>query len=133
MANILYPKGKEHLGNADIDLVSGIINAVLVDIADYTYAPTDEALDDIPASSRVSTATLSNTSFTNGIFDADDSLFTAVTGDVSEAIILYLNSGVEETSYLIAYLDTATGLPITPDGGDITIQWSNGSSKIFSL
>jgi hypothetical protein len=47
--------------------------------------------------------------------------FTAVTGDVSEAVILYKDTGVAATSPLIAYIDTATGLPVTPNGGDITV------------
>jgi hypothetical protein len=34
---------------------------------------------------------------------------------------------------LIAYIDTATGLPVTPGGGDIDITWDNGSNKIFKL
>ncbi len=34
---------------------------------------------------------------------------------------------------LIAYIDTATGMPVTPNGGDITIAWDNGANKIFKL
>ena len=34
---------------------------------------------------------------------------------------------------LIAYIDTATGLDVTPNGSDITITWDSGASKIFSL
>lgn len=28
---------------------------------------------------------------------------------------------------------TGSGLPVTPNGGDITIQWDNGANKIFKL
>jgi hypothetical protein len=31
------------------------------------------------------------------------------------------------------YIDAATGLPLTPNGGDVTIQWDNGANKIFKL
>jgi hypothetical protein len=34
---------------------------------------------------------------------------------------------------LIAYIDTATGLPVTPNGGDITIAWDSGANRIFKL
>ena len=34
---------------------------------------------------------------------------------------------------VIAFIDTATGLPVTPNGGDITITWDNGANKIFKL
>ena len=33
--------------------------------------------------------------------------------------MIYKDTGSEATSPLIAYIDTATGLPITPNGGDI--------------
>ena len=41
--------------------------------------------------------------------------------------------GTEATSPLIAYIDTATGLPITPNGGDIIVTWDNGTNKIFRV
>ena len=47
--------------------------------------------------------------------------------------MLYRDTGVEATSALIAYIDTATGLPITPNGGDIIVNWDNGANKIFRL
>lgn len=33
----------------------------------------------------------------------------------------------------IAYIDTGTGLPVTPNGSDITVTWDSGASKIFAL
>ena len=59
--------------------------------------------------------------------------FTDVTGASIEAIIIYSDTGTEATSPLIAYIDTATGLPITPNGGDIIVTWDNGANKIFKL
>ena len=35
-----------------------------------------------------------------------------------EAIVIYVDTGTEATSPLVAFIDTATGLPITPNGGD---------------
>ena len=37
------------------------------------------------------------------------------------------------TSQLVAYIDTATGLPVTPNGGNIQIVWDTGANKIFAL
>ena len=34
---------------------------------------------------------------------------------------------------VVAWIDTATGLPVTPNGGDITVSWDNGTNKIFKL
>lgn len=133
MANKLYPKGKEHLLNGDIDLINDTIKAILVDTADYTYADADEALDDVTGAGIVATATLGTKSTTNGVFDAADITYSSVTGDSCEALVIYLDSGVAGTSYLIAYIDTATGLPVTPNGGDIDVVWDSGASKIFAL
>ena len=133
MANKLYPKGKEHLLAKDIDMADDTIKVVLVDAADYTYSDNHNALNDIPSAARVATATLASKTITNGVFDAANVTFLAVTGDRSEALVIYMDSGVESTSYLIAYIDTATGLPVTPNGGDITVTWDDGASKIFAL
>ena len=59
--------------------------------------------------------------------------FTSVTGASIEAIVLYKDTGTDSTSPLIAFIDTATGLPITPNGGDIIVTWDNGANKIFKL
>lgn len=133
MANQLYPKAKEDFLSGNIDMTSDTIKIVLVDTGDYTFSSAHEDLADVPAGGRVSTATLSGKSVTSGVFDATDAVFSNVTGDESEALIIYKDTGVEATSRLIAYIDTATGLPITPSGGDITVAFSDGANKIFAL
>jgi len=50
-----------------------------------------------------------------------------------ESIEIYKDSGVESTSRLIANIDTATGLPVTPNGGDITVVFDAGANRIFKL
>jgi hypothetical protein len=47
-------------------------------------------------------------------------------------LIIYRHTGTEATSHLIAFFDTGvTGLPVTPNGGNITVAWSG--SGIFAL
>jgi hypothetical protein len=135
MATALYGKGREGFLAGDIDWDTNTIKAVLVDAADYTVSiDVDDNLDDIPAGARVATsAALGSKTVTLGVADAADISFTAVTGDVSEAIVLYKDTGTESTSRLIAYIDNATGLPVTPNGGDINVAWDNGANKIFKL
>ena len=134
MANALYLKAKEKFLNGAINMVSDDIKVVLVDTADYIYSSAHEFLSSIPSAARVSTSSnLVNKSITNGIFDADDVTFSAVSGDVSEALVIYKDSGDAATSPLIAYIDTATGLPITPNTGNIVVQWDSGVNKIFAL
>jgi hypothetical protein len=47
--------------------------------------------------------------------------------------VVYRDTGTEATSQLVAYFDVATNLPITPNGGDISITWSNDTNRIFKL
>lgn len=135
MANALYDKGREGFLDGSIDWDTDTIKCVLVDAADYTVnLSTHDFLDDVPVGARVGTPqTLGSKTVTAGVADAADVTFTSVTGDPSEAIIIWKDTGVESTSRLIAYIDTATGLPVTPNGGNITITWDNGANKIFKL
>jgi hypothetical protein len=58
--------------------------------------------------------------------------FTAVSGATVEALVIYRkNSGANTTWRLVAYIDTSvTGLPVTPNGGDITLPGTpRGSSR----
>ena len=135
MASTIYPKCKEQLLQAGLNLSSANIKCILVDTADYTYSAAHEFLSDVAAASRVATSgNLASKTFTSGVFDAADITFTSVTGDQSEALILYADSGVEGTSRLIAYIDTFTsGMPFTPNGGNIDVAWDSGANKIFAL
>ncbi len=134
MASTLFAKAKKAFLDGEIDLLDNDIKVVLVDSADYTLdLAAHDFLDDIPAGARVATSgNLSGKSTTGGVFDAADITITGVSGDQFEYIILYKDSGAAATSNLIACIDTASGLPYTPNG-DVPIQWDNGASKIFAL
>jgi len=133
MANALYDKYAKLILDADLDMLVDNLKVVLVDTATYTVnLNTDDFLDDIPVGERVATsANMSTKTTTDGVFDADDITFSSVTGDECEAVVIYKDTGTASTSPLIAYIDTATGLSVVPNGGDITITWN--ASGIFSL
>lgn len=135
MANALYGKGREGFLDGSIDWDTDDIRVILIDAADYTVSiDVDDNLDDIPAAARVAVSgALTGKTVTLGVADATDVTFSAVSGDVSEALVIYKHTGVETTSRLIAYIDSATGLPVTPNGGDIQVQWDSGANKIFKL
>lgn len=127
MASSIYPKGKEGLLKADIDLEGGTVKAALVDTGTYTYSAAHDFYNDV--SGVVGTPqTIANKTFTNGLFDGDNVTYTAVSGNSVEAIIVYVDSGVAGTSPLVAYID---GISVTPNGGDITVAWN--ASGIFQL
>jgi hypothetical protein len=133
MANALYPKAKEDFLAGDLNLTSNTITIALIDTDIYTFSSSHEDRDDVPNSAVVAETTLANKTITSGVFDADDATFTAVSGANCEALIIYHTTGSNTTSRLIAYIDTATGLPILPNGGDIIVRFSAGADKIFAL
>jgi hypothetical protein len=133
MANAIYPKFKEALldGSANIDMNDGTVKVALIDTGTYTYSATHDFYDDVTG--VVGTPqTVANTTVTNGVFDGDNVTYTSVTGNTVEALIIYIDTGVAATSRLVAYIDSSvTGLPVTPNSGDISITWSNAG--IFAL
>jgi hypothetical protein len=48
-------------------------------------------------------------------------------------VVIYKDTGSPASSPLLAYIDAITGFPLATNGGDITVQWDNGTFKIFSL
>ena len=135
MTNALYDKGREGFLDGSIDWDTDDIRAILIDVADYTVdLDAHDNLDDIPAAARVAVSgALTGKTVAAGVADAADVTWSAVTGDQCEAIVLYKHTGTDSTSRLIAYIDDATGLPVTPNGGDIKVEWDSGDDKIFKL
>ncbi len=133
MANALYPSFKALLLTGGIDLSSDTIKVALVDTGTYTYSSAHDFYDDVTG--VVGTPqTLASKTTTAGVFDAADVTYTAVSGASVEAYIIYKDTGTPSTSPLIGYFDTASsGLPVTPNGGDITLTFDSGASKIFAL
>ncbi len=135
MANALYTKYKESMLslNPSVDLDTDTIKVALVTASYSANMSTDQYYSSVSANVVGTPGTLASKTITNGIFDAADLTFTAVSGSQVTQIVIYKDTGSAATSPLIARLDTATGLPVTPNGGDITITWDNGSNKIFAL
>jgi len=132
MANAIYPKWKEAIAQASANSsLGGTVKVALVDTGTYTYSSAHEFYSSV--SGVVGTpATLGTKTFTNGVFDAADVTYTGVSGSSAEALIVYIDTGSSATSRLVAYLDTGwTNLPVTPNGGDITLQFN--ASGIFAL
>lgn len=122
MASALYPKFKENVQQGAVNMATADIRVMFIDTDDYTYDPTDEFIADIIAAARgpVCDAGLTTKTFTNGVFDADNALFSSASGDVSEAVVLYVHTGNVATDRLIAFID---GVTVTFNGGDVTAVW----------
>ena len=140
MANTLYDNAREFFATGQINWVSTstILKVNLVDTAAYTPNFTlNKWITDIPSGSivgpTVAMATGATRKAVGGACEGGNITFTSVTGPSIEAIIIWQDTGVAGASPLIAYIDTATGLPISPNGGDIIISWDTGPNKIFKL
>lgn len=133
MSNVVYPKYKGAIlaAGTNTSLDQNTSNdgpyCVLIDEGTYTYSASHQFYSDLSGvvGSGVRITTPSVASAT-GLFSGDNITFTAVTGSSVEALVIYRhNSGANSTWRLVLILDTAvTGLPVTPNGGDITVTWS---------
>lgn len=143
MANTLFMAYKQVLlgdgavtGFSVPDLEGGDQRVILIDTADDDpNTTTDQDLADIAAAARVATVALTTEDVAGSggtvTYDADNATFSAVSGDQSEELVIYEHTGVEATSLLIVSFDTfASGMPVTPNGGDIIVQWN--ASGIWS-
>lgn len=134
MANTVVNAIRNGVWNSGLpDLTTLTIRAMFIDNADDTIVATDDFLDDILSAARVpaiascpALGSKTNGVVGVGVFDAADATFTALTGDQSEQLILVEDSGVESTSDIICFWDTATGLPLTPSGGNVSAVWAAG-------
>lgn len=134
MANAIYPKYKEAIlgGGANTDLLTGTVKVALVDTGVYTYNAADQFLTSLTGVVGTAETIGATKTVTNGVFDGADVTYTSVTGNSVEALVIYIDTGTAGTSRLVAYIDTSvTGLPVTPNGGNITITWN--ASGIFAL
>lgn len=136
MANAMYDPTKEAILTGSFpDLSADDVRATLVDLADYTFSSAHSFYDDITVAGRVAEMSTGMTgkTTTNGAFDAADVTWPAVSGDQSEAIVVYDHTGASDAARrLLIFMDTGiTGMPVTPSGADITVQW-NGSG-IFTF
>ena len=138
MANALYPIWKQEVMQATSNTsLGGTVKQTFVDITSaYSYNAAHDFVDDLGANDNPnygSATSLASKTFANGTFDAADTTTATLSGgnDLG-AIALYVDSGAEASSRLVLYLDTSiTGMPFTPSGGDVTVQWN--ASGIFTL
>lgn len=126
MANALYPKWKEAVMQATPgSSLAGTLKAVLVDTGVYTYSAAHEFYSSISGTAGTP-QTIGAKTYVGGLLDGSDLTFAAVAaGNSLEAIVIFLDTGTPSTSRLFAFFDSGvTGLPVTPDGGDLVIRWN---------
>lgn len=133
MASSFYTKGLQKIVNGNVDLLTDTLKVMMVDTAAYAVdLDVDEFVSAIPVGDRIATSpALASKTVTidtgvsphRVVFDAADTTFTAVTGDPSEALVLFKDTGDPATSPLIAYFDGAS-VEFTPNGNDVVCAFN---------
>lgn len=142
MASQLFDAGREGCLGAEIDWDGAVIKMALV--RGYTFNATHKFVSDVTnaGGTLVSTSSaLTSKTISGGVADAADVTFSAVpTGPAIPAAIYFQASAVTggadvatTAQRLICYVDTGTGLPVTPNGQAINWSHDNGSNRIFKL
>ncbi len=91
-------------------------------------------LDDIASGARIGTPVeiTNKTVSDDGVLDGDNVTLSSVTGDQCEAILVFIDGANDAARRAVGVIGSATsGLPVTPNGGNVGINWP--PSGIFQL
>ena len=138
MANALFDQGREDFLAGTLDWDANEFRIALVDDTDVTFnLAVNDFWDDLVAGlvhANAESDALGSKTTTDGVADAADKTWSAVTGDAADYVICFKETGNDTTQNLVFALDSSTtGIPVTPNGGDITIAFDGGGNKIFKL
>jgi hypothetical protein len=140
MANILTNTGREGFLVASQGWKAGSVPGTWVPyiVGSMAAVPADIVfLSDININAWRARGTYLTTKTTaSGIADADDTTLVGVgsAGSATAVYIILVNeTNASQTSLVGAVIDTATGLPFLPNGGDVQVVWDSGANKIFKL
>ena len=128
MANAIYDLWKDLIGTFGTGgggtTPPGTLSVSLV-TSSYVFSQAHDFENDLGAN-QVDDAVLAGHTWVGKNLNADDVVFTSLTGAAVAAIVIFMNTGTDTTSRLIAYLDTGiTGLPFTPSSADATLVWDS--------
>lgn len=141
MAGALYDKGREKFLGPATNQINWTNDTIKVVLVSSSYVPNIATHEFVQGTISTHTATitaqtLGTKTVTDGVADAADVTFSAVTANrVWDYVAIFKDTGAQFNSPLIALLDSgsATGMPLTSSGGDINIVWANTSNRIFKL
>lgn len=142
MSNSVFDPSREGFAKGEVQWVAPSIKVALV--RGYTYDASHKFVSDVTGAGgtlHATSAALGSKDATNGILDAADVTFTAPSSNATDHDLLIFQSSAvgggadvaASAQRLIAWIDTGTGLPIQPNGANITLTWDNGAAKILHL
>lgn len=122
-----YGRTRNEIHYGTISPINSDIKLLLVS-AEYGFNPDHQTPIDVASSSIIATSEiLTNKSTMDGGWLSDPVTFSAVTGTIDAVgIIGYLETGTEETNFLLWFQDEGIiGMPFTPNGQNVTLTWSD--------
>lgn len=125
------------LGNPTHSVTDFDTNTIRVSLLDQTDSGTITAATvaylAVNAATVVANSTVAVASISGGVVNLSGATtFLSVSGDSAEYLTVYKDSGTASTSPLVITWDSATtGIPVTPNGGDIVATW--GSNVLVTL
>lgn len=123
-------------GDAAINMETALTNAITLAGVIGSFEPVNPPGGQVRAVAALEEIGIDD----NGACKAKSVTFTNVaasSGNSATGILIYTkNSGTPPSltsSFPVAWIESATGLPITPNGGNIIVSWDTGVNKIFRL
>ncbi len=127
MTRFQYDDVRNLLAQAGINLLTDDIRAVAIDLTEYTPNPAHEFLADVPGAARIGTPVALTGRAVGvsqvGAVTADPTVFDDLTGPEIGAVICFRHTGNDATARLVTFTDEGGGLPFTPNGQDLTVNW----------
>lgn len=131
MSNALYDAAREGFIDGSIDWDTDTIKVGLVP-STYVFSATHRFVSDLAVTLNGRSGALTGRTATNGTANAADTSLVATAQISCKALVLFKDTGSDASSRLICYIDTATGLPFTPNASQtIPITWDNNVNAIF--
>ena len=128
---------QEFLKGTNGDITSGgvVVKTRIMRTSAYTFSQAHQFASSLPAAIvtdvTLGTKTANGAGADPGCFDAADATFLLVpAGAAIDCLATFIDTGTPATSKLLWYID---GFTVTPNGGDITIQWQNTAPFIAKL
>lgn len=126
MARRMFPKAAQKLWEKQFDWVADTWRLALMS-STWVYDEDAEFFSQLTG--VVATAEITSKTNVEGLLDAADVVYTALSGSQITQLVIYKSTGVSSTSPVVWHINDGNGLPFTPDGSDLTVAWDNGPNK----
>lgn len=135
MANFLYNSGKKSFFDGGVDWDNDTVKILLVNNS-YSPLKSHKTVADVLIGSTELTGsgydrkTLTNCTVVQDdindrvLLSADDAVWNSIQAGTAKGAVIFKDSGIDSSSTLIAYIDSA-GFPIETIGSNLILEFSN--------